>query len=185
MISLSDHFLLSFSVDCTASKSFYKTITYRNMKKVNNNSFIEDLMNSLESITITNDFGKTVDDYNTKLANLMDKHAPKTTREVKIVESAPWFDSEYRELRKQQRKAEKKYKRTDEPCDKETFKDFHKETTTKETAVLHFSDKRSKEQTKSSIQSCQLTDGFKTRIRSSNGKLRYRTCKQISVIFQR
>ena len=48
------------------------------MKKVNNNSFSEDLMNSLESITITNDFGKTVDDYNTKLANLMDKHAPKT-----------------------------------------------------------------------------------------------------------
>ena len=100
------------------------------MKKVNNNSFSEDLMNSLESITITNDFGKTVDDYNTKLANLMDKHAPKTTREVKIVESAPWFDSEYRELRKQQRKAEKKYKRTDEPCDKETFKDLRKETTT-------------------------------------------------------
>ena len=31
-ISLSDHFLLSFLVDCRTLKSYYKTITYRSIK---------------------------------------------------------------------------------------------------------------------------------------------------------
>ena len=37
---------------------------------------------------------------------LSSSQAPKVTKEVKIVNAAPWFDSEYKELRKHRRKAE-------------------------------------------------------------------------------
>ena len=128
-ISLGDHFLISFIINCSILKSYFRNITYRNMKQVNYEIFSEELVDSLESISITDDIGKTINEYNTKLASLMDRHAPKITKKVKIVKSAPWFDTEYRELRKQRRKAEKRYKRTGEPCDKEAFKHLRKQTT--------------------------------------------------------
>ena len=125
-ITLSDHFLLSFSVDCTAPRSYYKTITYR--KKVND-AFKEDLETTLNSLHISNDFRESVNEYNDKLDTLVEKHAPEATKEVKIVNNAPWFDTEYKELRKQRRKAEKTFHRTGDPNDKETFKQLRKQTT--------------------------------------------------------
>ena len=128
-ITLSDHFLLSFLVDCKTSKSYYKTITYRNIKQVKTDSFSKELADGLKNISTINDLGQVVSDYNTEMANLMDRHAPKVTKEVKIVPSAPWFDTEYKELRRHRRKAEKKYKQTGMPEHKESFKSLRKQTT--------------------------------------------------------
>ena len=50
---------------------------------------------TIKNISTINDLGQVVSDYNTEMANLMDRHAPKVTKEVKIVPSAPWFDTEY------------------------------------------------------------------------------------------
>ena len=129
-VALSDHFLLSFIVDCKASLSFRKKITFRNIKKVNSDTFRSDLEDSLKNICIDEDLEKVMNNYNTELSKVMDNHAPMLTKEVKIVSSAPWFDAEYRELRKQRRRAEKKYKQTQNPEDKEVFKRLRKETTT-------------------------------------------------------
>ena len=126
-IALSDHFLLSFSVDCAAPRSYYKTICYR--KKVNSDTFHDDLVATLNSVHISNDFSDSVNEYNDKLATLVEKHAPEVTKQVKIVNNAPWFDSEFKELRKQRRKAEKMFHRTGNLKDKETFKQLRKQTT--------------------------------------------------------
>ena len=54
---------------------------------------------------------------------------PEVTKQIKIVTSAPWFNSEYADLRKQRRKAEKKYKRTGDPNDRDAFHELRKKTT--------------------------------------------------------
>ena len=48
---------------------------------------------------------------------------------VKIVRSAPWFDTEYKEVRKQRRKAEKQFKHSGNLRDKELYKHLRKQTT--------------------------------------------------------
>ena len=64
------------------------------------------------------------------MKELLDKHAPLITKTIKVVPNAPWFDDEYKQLRKSRRKAEKKYKRSKLPVDKEEFVRLRKETTT-------------------------------------------------------
>ena len=126
-ISLSDHFLLSFNINRAAPQSFYKTITYR--KKVSKDDFQEDLKTVLENLEVHEDFKKTITEYNESLTKLIQKHYSEVTREVKIVENAPWFDFEYKELRKKRRKAEKVYQRSRKLEDKDTFKLLRKQTT--------------------------------------------------------
>ena len=103
--ALSDHHLLSFSVECTAPMTYFKTITYH--EKVDNDEFGEALQHTLSNLRIGN-FGDTVKEYNNSLTTLVESKSPKVTRKVKIVENAPWFDAEYRELRKERRRAEKR-----------------------------------------------------------------------------
>ena len=105
-IALGDHFLLSFSIDCSVPRSYYETITYR--KRMNSN-FQESLVNTLKSIHIGDEFIETVQEDNDKVAAFVESQAPKVTKEVKIVIASPWFDSEYKELQKHRRKAEKKF----------------------------------------------------------------------------
>ena len=128
-ISLSDHFLLSFLVDCKTLKSYYKTITYQNIKQVNKDEFKNELSNIINNIRVDENLGEVVTQFNVQTAQLMDKYAPKVTRKVKIVDTAPWFDTEYKELRRERRKAERMYKQTRNPADKDTFIRIRKETT--------------------------------------------------------
>ena len=51
--------------------------------------------------------------YNTLMKEITETHASLKIKKIKIVPNAPWFDSEYKELRKSSRKAEKKYKNRD------------------------------------------------------------------------
>ena len=127
-ISLSDHFLLSFLVDCKTLKSYYKTITYRNMRQVNKEEFKNELSYTIKSISVVENLGKVVTEFNVKTAKLMDKHASKVTRKVKIVDSARWFDTECKESRRERRRAEKRYKHTGNLVDKDTFVRIRKGT---------------------------------------------------------
>ena len=67
----------------------------------------------------------------------MQEHAPLKKKKVKIIQSAPWFDSEYNNLRKLRRKAEKHYKRSKLSVDKDEFVRLCNQTT-----VLAYKKKR-------------------------------------------
>ena len=73
--------------------------------------------------------GESVTVYNKTMSALFKEHYPPKTKQIKIVPNAPWFDSEYRNLRKQRRKAEKRFKKTKLPADKEAFINLRKQTT--------------------------------------------------------
>ena len=76
------------------------------------------------------DFGERIRIYDTTVSKMVEEKAPLKSKKIKVVPNAPWFDTEYKDLRKARRKAEKKYKRTKHPADKEVFTKLRKETTT-------------------------------------------------------
>ena len=45
--------------------------------------------------------------YNVVMAEVLEKHAPLKSKTVKLVPDVPWFDIEYKNLRRLRRKAEK------------------------------------------------------------------------------
>ena len=105
-VNLSDHFFITFKAQCMVFKSEYKTFHHRNLKSIDIDLFRNELTDTLNQLN-QSDFGAKIDFYNTQLRALLDKHAPLKKKMVKIVPNAPWFDAEYRELRKKRRKAEK------------------------------------------------------------------------------
>ena len=126
-IDISDHYLITFSVDVTVPRSYYKTITFR--RKLDNEIFRGRLIPTLDMLNMDMDFGDCMLQYNTKLEHLYTQLSPEVTKQIKIVPSAPWFDAEYAELRKQRRKAEKTYKRTGDPEDRRAYRDLRSKAT--------------------------------------------------------
>ena len=92
-VNLSDHFLISFTANCTAAKTEYKTSTCRNIKSIDIEKFKADVLNSLTGSNFTS-FGDKISFYNDNLKRLLDSYAPLKTKSVKIVPHAPWFDLE-------------------------------------------------------------------------------------------
>ena len=127
-VNLSDHFMINFKVEVSVAKHETKTITYRNFDSVNDKQFCEDVKQGYRLIP-DGSMGEKVSAYNLLMKEITDKQAPLKTKEIKIVPSAPWFDSEYKEIRKLRRKAERKYKNTGSPEDKEVFTNLRKQTT--------------------------------------------------------
>ena len=123
------HFKISFCYTFAPKQLELKTITYRKIDKIDNNKFREDLSSVLPSVSDANTTGNAIQKYNTHLNKLVDKHAPKKTAEIRIVKSSPWFDEEYAKLRKERRKAEKKYKRSKSESDKKAYILLQKQTT--------------------------------------------------------
>lgn len=56
-------------------------------------------------------FSRAVSGLNSQCLSLLDSHAPIQTKRITVVDTAQWFDKEYRELRKLRRRLEKKAKK--------------------------------------------------------------------------
>ena len=144
--SLSDHFMVRAMVDyCPNSVTEYKTIHYRKLKNIDDESFKSDLVNNLASDLLfqQTEFGSTITMYNNAAQRVLDNHAPLITKVVKIVPRAPWFDNEYVELRRKRRKAEKLFRQTKLMVHKLNFVDLRKQTTllAKRKKISHFRSK--------------------------------------------
>ena len=127
---LSHHFLVNFEINIKPQSVNNKTITFRNIKKINSQQLRSDITASYATIPENLNFADTVTNYNKVMLDIIDKHAPVRSKTVKVVPRAPWFDTEYATLRRLRRKAEKKYKRTGNEEDKLLFHDLRKQTTT-------------------------------------------------------
>ena len=129
-MSLSDHYLVSFNIHLPIETSKLKEITYRNIKGIQHHHFSSDLAVTLSAVNYTNTLSDIISNYNSSLLYLLDKHAPEIVKVVKVVPKAPWFNSEYADLRRKRRKAEKKYRRSGLEIDRQQFVNLRKLTTT-------------------------------------------------------
>ena len=110
----SDHFPVLCDIKFCPSKKYFKTIEYRNLKDIDGDKFSSDLNGIIDGIDKKDSFSMQVQDLTSAASFLLDEHAPYVTKNVAVVDSAPWFDSEYRDLRKERRRAEKKKKKSPE-----------------------------------------------------------------------
>ena len=127
-ITLSDHFLIHFNVHTPAKTVFYKDIFVAN-RKIDHEVFSQELQHALNSVNRSDSFGNVVTDYNSNVLSVVQRHAPIKKKTVKIVENAPWFDEEYRRIRTDRRRAERKFFQSKLECDKSDFVNLRKKCT--------------------------------------------------------
>ena len=124
---VSHHYLIDFQLAVRPEAKEVKEVMCRNLKRVDMEKFMKEVS---EKIQITETaFGDNMRRYNTVIGEFVDMEAPLRRQSIKAVPSAPWFDREYKELRKERRKAEKKAMKTQSPEDKENYIKLRKQTT--------------------------------------------------------
>ena len=106
-VKLRDHFLVEFTVGISPIKTEYRTVAYRNTKSLNNLQFCTEIKEGYESIPICNMQDK-VTSCHTLMSKVINTHAPLKTKQIKVVPDAPWFDFEYKALRRRQGKSREK-----------------------------------------------------------------------------
>ena len=120
----SDHFPVFCNFKLVVEKKFFKDIQYRNLKEMDLDSFREDLDTVIKGLALTGSF-KSVQSQLTEQAKvLLNHHAPLLSKRVSVVESAPWFDKEYRNLRSLRRRAEERWRKSKLTVDKLAYKDL-------------------------------------------------------------
>ena len=170
-VNLSDHFLITFQAKCVLKQTVSSTFEFRDLKSIDIDKFRTDISNTL-NLSNSNSFADKMNLYNNQLKSLLDQHAPLKRKTVKIVPRAPWFDTDYKEMRKKRRKAEKKYKQSKSSDDKIAFTKLRKLTTglafTKK--QKYFSDQINQCSSKKSLYTCvnRLLDKSKTEVLPSH-----------------
>ena len=117
-----DHFPIIFELCSLPYRSTdeKKVITFRSLKDINPSSFKSDLSLALCSLDAESFTGK-LDTFVRSCTQVMENHAPLITKTIKDRRSAPWFDGEYKALRVMRRKAEKVWKKSKLPLDRDAF----------------------------------------------------------------
>ena len=121
--------MIDFIYKLELRKIITKSITYRNLKDVNSELFCQDIKSNFATLSHYTDMKEKIGQYNRIMLDTVNKHAPKKTKEVRIVAQAPWFDAEYAALRKQRRKAERRFRNTGLLVHKEEYIALRKQTT--------------------------------------------------------
>ena len=125
----SDHFPIYCDFSLEFEKKYFKDITYRKIRTMDKEQFTSDLYDVVSAIDC-NDIEvaaleSSIESLSDICSELLDNHAPLVTKRVSTVDTAPWFDNEYRDYRKLRRKAEAKTRKPEATYeDKALFKDI-------------------------------------------------------------
>ena len=102
----SDHYPVYCTLSLMFEKKYFAKKSYRKLREIDSESFSGDLEEIINSMNISS-FASAMSDFKGRFATLLDSHAPLISKSVAVVDTAPWFDKEYRELRKLRRRLEK------------------------------------------------------------------------------
>jgi hypothetical protein len=126
----SDHYPVFCDFKLVLEKKFHKKMHYRKLKEVDSDLFSKDLANVISNLSLSGSFKFTVTELTKQTSTLLEHHAPIVTKTISVVTKAPWFDKEYRELRKLRRKAERVWRKSQTESDFITYKDMCKSSST-------------------------------------------------------
>jgi len=122
----SDHYPVFCDFKLVLEKKFYKKMDYRKLREIDSDLFTEDLTSIIENLDLSGSFKLTVTELAKQTSTLLEHHAPIVSKTISVVSKAPWFDKEYRDLRKLRRKAERIWRKTQTELDFITYKDICK-----------------------------------------------------------
>lgn len=110
----SDHFPVFCKFGISITTKYFKTLEYRAIKNIDKEKFSCDINTLLSDYEVGCSLASSVNNLTVAMSELLDTHAPVLTKAISVVDSAPWFDSDYRSLRKLRRQAERVKHRSDE-----------------------------------------------------------------------
>lgn len=122
----SDHCLISFKLPIQKPITRKTRITVRDIKNINMEEFVVDIEQSTLFTNTPTDLDDLIQSYNTTLLQILDKHAPATTKEVIVRPHTPWFSGVIRKAKKDRRKAERKWKKSKLKSDRDALKERQK-----------------------------------------------------------
>ena len=109
---ISDHSSVFFELAASKPPLPKKQIQYRKLKSIDMDKFKSDIINSGLADMQHEDIDVLVDSYNTTLSQILEKHAPLKTRQVTIHADSPWINDTIKQLKRDKRKAERKWRAT-------------------------------------------------------------------------
>ena len=119
-----DHYMLSFTLNnCDSLESLSKKkISFRDINSIDMDSLRMDLSNKLSTLEMKKyDFETIITSFNETCLTIIDSHAPVLNKEICDRPNSPWFDGEYKSLRAQRRKAEKKWSSSGTKEDRDVY----------------------------------------------------------------
>ena len=103
-----------------------KKLTFRKIKDIDIVKFQEDIINSSLYESPKDDPDQLLEQYNSTLKNILDKHAPESTKIINIRNHAPWFNNNVKEAIRSRRRAERKWRKSKLQIHLEIYKDAQK-----------------------------------------------------------
>ena len=129
--SYSDHYPITCKTHkFSPSAKETKIITYRDFKTVDKEMLAQDFLDVVDAVAVGDNFCESTNLFFEAIGDVLDNHAPVLTKTITHVHTAPWFDAEYKEQRKLRRKAERIWKKSQLPKDRQLFEEIRAETTT-------------------------------------------------------
>ena len=110
-LCISDHFLITFTIDFKKPKRPVKEIMSRNMRAISYDDLSFDLALSCATCVSLSDACKATL-FTSEIAAVFDRHAPLRARSVSQRPSAPWLTGELKSLKAEKRRAERQWLRT-------------------------------------------------------------------------
>ena len=107
----SDHCLIKTTIDISRPLKTIEQISFRPLKKIDLQKFKDQILQSdLFSCNLDNlDVNEIVNKYNSTLQNLLNKHAPMKTINIRKKDNSPWYSDSLRNLKKTKRYFEDKW----------------------------------------------------------------------------
>ena len=111
--AVSDHALLTFTLEVARLRATKKSITFRSYKTVNQDLISSEIESCLVEAELPNLTAKHLTQhYNRSLTSLEEKHFPLITKDILVKPDSPWYDHTVAQLRRQRRKAERCWRRS-------------------------------------------------------------------------
>ena len=110
----SDHQVVTCKLNCPRPLLSKIPLTFRSTKQLNGDVFIATLKKSLanQDLSVKMDIDEIIDVYNSTLKDIYDKLVPVQTRVVNHHPWAPWYSEDLREAKRDERRAERKFRKT-------------------------------------------------------------------------
>ena len=123
-ISSTDHRGIYSSLQMSANSTQRKTVSFRKLQNIELTECCKDITSTTANISGDNAVEQFVEVYNNDMRKLLDKHAPLQTKEIVLRPNAPWYSDDLRVAKRERRKAERVWRRTNLTI----HRDIHKET---------------------------------------------------------
>ena len=108
----SDHSAIRFHVGLARPAPSKKTMSFRKIKNIDFNSFKKDIAGLPIVTDPPTDIDSFTTQYSSELTDLLDKYAPVVTRTITLHPKAPWYNTCLREMKREKRSCERKWRKT-------------------------------------------------------------------------